>query len=248
MRYDLPRMMRAGVRRRRPRPIRVRRPLDRFERELASILNDVVVFWTRQYEKPDGLADAEPEQVNGVDDEVLLAALTTRIRRWLADLAAWQRDMWVRRIREVTGVDVSSLASVPLTDPAVLTTLAWLDELLADLSRQAQQRVISSMRDATLRQLPKAAARSLVKEAMERVSSRANLIASDMVGKFHGQMNQALQEEAGVTRYKWNHSFLKNPRRHHVERQGNIYEWAKPPRGGHPGYEVNCRCTAEPVI
>lgn len=248
MRYDLPKMRAAGVRRRKPRRFRVRKPAERFERELAAIFLEVVRFWEQAYRDPQAVQDAEPDEVREVGDEVLMAALILRLRRWLGELAEWQRATWVRQILEATGIDLSSLAEAPVASASVLATLGWAEELLRDVSRQAKTRVTAAMTDATLRQLPKAAAKELVTEALDRSRSRARNIAHDMVGKFHGQINEALQEEASVEKYKWNHSFRPNARRHHVERQGNIYEWKKPPPDGHPGHAPNCRCTAEPVF
>lgn len=248
MQYDLPAMALAKNRRRRPRPIKVRGAPLRFERELESILADVVVFWARVYREPSLVTDADVSEVREAEPESLLAALVIRIRDWLRRFAGWMRDMWVERIKAATAIDVGSLASVPVEDAAVVATREWLEDLVDDLSRQTQTRVVSAMADAKLRQLPAPQAREVVNEALGKARNRARSIAGDMTGKMHGKLNEALQLEARVTRYKWNHSFRPNPRRHHVERQGNIYEWAKPPSDGHPGYAYHCRCTAEPVV
>lgn len=248
MQYDLPSMAKAKNRRRRPRPIKVRGAPLRFERELESILNEVVSFWVRAYRAPEMVTDAEAAELREVDDEALLVLLLAKIRDWVRRLAGWMRDMWIQRIKQVADIDVGSLASSPVDAADVAATREWLEELVEDLSRQTKHRVTSAMADATLRQLPAVQAREVVGEAVQKARTRAKSIAGDMTGKMHGKMNEALQLEARVTRYKWNHSFRPNPRRHHVERQGNIYEWAKPPSDGHPGYAYHCRCTAEPVV
>lgn len=77
---------------------------------------------------------------------------------------------------------------------------------------------------------------------------RAALIARDQVGKFYGQVQRARQKELGIQRYRWRTSNDERVRPEHVEREGKVFEWTDPPADGHPGYPINCRCTAEPVI
>lgn len=248
MQYDLEQMVKAKHPRWRRRSIKIRGAALRFERELEAILLEVVTFWSRASKTPELVTDAEAEEVRNVENEDFLALILVKIRSWFNKVAVWMRNLWTSRILAVTGVDVSGLADLPTSGPAVVETLQWLEELVDDLSRQTKHRVTSAIADATLRQLPAVQARSAVTEAVDKAKSRARSIAADMTGKVSGRMNQALQAEAGVTKYKWNHSFRPNPRRAHVERQGNIYEWTKPPSDGHPGYAYHCRCTAEPVI
>lgn len=248
MQYDLEKMVKGKNPRWRHKSIKIRGAALHFERELESILLEVVDFWTRASKTPELVTDAEAEEVRNVENEMFLAAIIVKIRAWFNKLATWMRRLWTTRIAQVTGVDVSGLADIPTSSPMIVQTLGWLEELVDDLSQQTKHRVTSAIADSTLRQLPAVQARSAVAEAVAKAKNRAKSIAGDMTGKLAGRMNESLQAEAGIRRYKWNHSFRPNPRRHHVERQGNIYEWAKPPSDGHPGYAYHCRCTAEPVI
>lgn len=77
---------------------------------------------------------------------------------------------------------------------------------------------------------------------------RAALIARDQVGKFYGQVTRARNRELGIKRYTWRTSLDERVRPEHVEREGKVYEWTDPPADGHPGYPINCRCTAEPIL
>lgn len=47
--------------------------------------------------------------------------------------------------------------------------------------------------------------------------------------------------------YIWRTRDDNNVRSHHANREGMIFQWSKPPKGGHPGSEPNCRCWAEPL-
>ena len=46
--------------------------------------------------------------------------------------------------------------------------------------------------------------------------------------------------------YVWRSAGDDKVRDSHAERNGQLFAWADPPAGGHPGTEPNCRCWAEP--
>jgi SPP1 gp7 family putative phage head morphogenesis protein len=78
--------------------------------------------------------------------------------------------------------------------------------------------------------------------------NRAKLIARDQIGKFYGNVNEVRQTGLGVARYVWRTVQDNRVRDSHVAREGQVYSWDKPPEGGHPGTEVNCRCSADPML
>lgn len=91
---------------------------------------------------------------------------------------------------------------------------------------------------------------------------RATVIARDQTSKLTGALNQERQQANGIKRYIWRTSkdqrVVGNPaglypegtRAHgdHWDREGQVYEWAKPPADGHPGEAILCRCYAEPIL
>lgn len=100
---------------------------------------------------------------------------------------------------------------------------------------------------------------SEIRERFKVSESRAVLIARDQVGKFNGQLTRARQEDLGLGRYRWRTAMdervrgnpdgkYPNSRPSHFAREGKPYSWDKPPKGGHPGEAINCRCWAEPVF
>lgn len=196
----------------------------------------------------DMLLDLVRRSTPGANEDVVADAVR-RAEEWLSYASVWNLKNWETTIARDLGVDLRGLATVMSSDPEVRVAFAWLLELITDLHRQT----LSKLRLAAVaaEALPGGTV-ALTREAVSKVITaqrrRAKLIAHDQAQKILAKINERQQVEAGVTRYKWNHSFLPNPRRHHVERQGNTYSWSRPPRGGHPGTEINCRCTAEPVI
>jgi SPP1 gp7 family putative phage head morphogenesis protein len=74
------------------------------------------------------------------------------------------------------------------------------------------------------------------------------LIARDQTSKLNGNLTRLRQEEIGVTRYKWSTAGDERVRPTHRANEGKIFEWANPPKTGHPSHEINCRCVAIPLL
>lgn len=83
-----------------------------------------------------------------------------------------------------------------------------------------------------------------------RVTSRhARLIARDQTTKAIGGLSQIRQQQAGVKRYRWSTSRDERVRPSHVAMEGQVVQWDSPPLDiGHPGWDIQCRCVAVPVI
>ena len=96
----------------------------------------------------------------------------------------------------------------------------------------------------------------LVKEIQQsyQVGKRhAGLIARDQIAKLNGQIQQAQQQDAGITSYRWNTSGDQRVRKSHRDLDGKIFHWDDPPENSdgrkcHPGQDYNCRCVAIPVF
>lgn len=96
-------------------------------------------------------------------------------------------------------------------------------------------------------------------ELGEVTERRAALIARDQVLKFSGEVTRSRQSDLGISEYIWHNSdderVRGNPgglypkaRHSHWDREGKVFSWADPPPDGHPGYAIQCRCWAEPVL
>lgn len=196
----------------------------------------------------------EPERIRGLVErarESLQAAISLRAIEELARAVArrtaiHQGSQLARQVRAALGVDVLA------TDrrlPAIME--GFVAENVA-LIKAVPQDVATALEKVVTRG---AASGHLWKDIAKDVDAtfgagrhRAALIARDQVGKFYGQVQGARQKELGVTRYIWRGVLDRRERPHHVAREGQIFSWDAPPEGGHPGEEILCRCTAEPVL
>lgn len=107
-----------------------------------------------------------------------------------------------------------------------------------------------------------------IRERTGVIERRAKLIARDQVNKLNAQLTRDRQTAVGVTEYRWRTSRDSRVRGSnggttfgpdsgatgHAVLEGTIQRWDDPPvtnpRGdkNHPGQDVQCRCTAEPVL
>ncbi|AWN08509.1 head morphogenesis [Xanthomonas phage XcP1] len=95
-----------------------------------------------------------------------------------------------------------------------------------------------------------------VKSAGEFSKKRAELIARDQNSKVYSSLNTERMRQNGVDQFKWVHSSAgKVPRQSHLDKDGEIFDiddprlWEGPKNDqGPPGWAINCRCRAVPVI
>lgn len=74
-------------------------------------------------------------------------------------------------------------------------------------------------------------------------------LARDQTTKIIGQLTGFRQREVGIQQYTWSTSRDDAVRPTHEANEGNDYAWNNPPiLTGHPGHDIQCRCTAIPLI
>lgn len=136
-------------------------------------------------------------------------------------------------------------------DPAIQEAARrWAEEnarLVEGLDAFTRQRIFKAVREAgagsTLRDLI-----ALLIEQLGASRRRAALIARDQVGKLAADTARERMERAGVTSYIWRSVDDERTRPEHRKRDGKTFEWALPPKDGHPGEAPLCRCYAEPIL
>lgn len=155
---------------------------------------------------------------------------------------------WVGNVRATTQVDLSALVRD--------------DDLTTMLALNAQQNVglIRSLSDDVVRRIERLSLGSVLEgrgnretaKALTEVEGitrrRATLIARDQASKLNGQMTEFRHRQAGVSQYIWRTTMDGRQRDTHSARNTRVYAWDRPPSGGHPGSEINCRCIAQAII
>lgn len=79
--------------------------------------------------------------------------------------------------------------------------------------------------------------------------NRAKLIARDQTAKFNSELSGLRMLNIGIEEYRWLTAGDERVRPTHRAQNGKIFRNDTPPSGtGHPGHDVNCRCTRQAVI
>lgn len=157
-----------------------------------------------------------------------------------------QRTQLLKQLRGVLGVDAfppeeqlgSMLTSFRKENRNLINNLT--NSQIDDISNIVQREVRAGTRPSAIE--------ALILKRFKVSEKKAALIARDQVNKINGQLNRMRQTNLGIDQYIWRTSRDERVREKHLQREGQIFSWNEPPDGGHPGQEVNCRCTAEPFI
>lgn len=162
------------------------------------------------------------------------------------DVSAFNRDQWRRIIHGALGIDVFT------AEPNLAPIIAAFAKENASRIKSIPEKLLGEVEQLTFRGLrqgtrPEALANDIFAR-FDVTRARARLIARDQIGSLNGELTKVRQEALGVSRYKWRGALDERERPLHVEREGMIFSWDKPPSDGHPGQPINCRCYAEPVL
>lgn len=162
------------------------------------------------------------------------------------EVATFGKTALSKQIKAISGLD-------PLFGDINLSArLALFQRSNVELIRSIDAKYFGDIEGVVSRGLasgtrPEQLARQL-QERYEVSQSKARLIARDQIGKLHGQLVKARNEELGITHYIWRTAQDERVRETHAEREGKTFAWDDPPEGGAPGEDYQCRCFAEPDV
>jgi SPP1 gp7 family putative phage head morphogenesis protein len=135
----------------------------------------------------------------------------------------------------------------------------WLQDQLKLFSKQNAQ-LITKMTQEELERVSGIVERGLasgtrfteiqkeIKESFGISERKARLIARDQTAKLNANLTELRQREIGVEEYVWATALDERVRPSHKLNEGKTFRWDKPPKTGHPGFEINCRCQAIAVM
>jgi SPP1 gp7 family putative phage head morphogenesis protein len=156
-----------------------------------------------------------------------------------------------RFVGESLAIDPRRIVDVMTGQPLAPLLDVWSTANVG-LIRNLDQTQLSTVREIVARgQAEGIGAKALADDIAARAGiaeRRAQLIARDQVGKLNAAVGAQRQTSLGITSYRWQTALDERVRASHRARQGAVFDWAKPPDGGHPGEDINCRCVAQPII
>jgi len=181
-------------------------------------------------------------------------------------VSSFNKKQWVLQVKAGTGIDierpniqefqkkfgmgVNVWQSEPWLVPMRDNWVAANTSLIKNMPQQYLTQVDAVVRAGVSQGVGvKGLAKELAKiEGIDK--RRAELIASDQIGKANASLSQYRQKDLGIEEYEWSSSNDSRVRPTHAQAEGKIFRWDTPPAstGGHPGYPIKCRCTALAVF
>jgi SPP1 gp7 family putative phage head morphogenesis protein len=197
-------------------------------------------------------ADDVGSAIDGIAAEIqrLVLQLTPDLRNWALRVEAVHRGKWVANVLSAASVDLNTVLTATDVNETLDAVLNWNVALVRDVSEEARRRIANAVFAGLQQRKPAAEVAKEISEAIGMARARARRIASDQTVKLGSRLNQARQEQAGITKFKWRHSAKQHPRSWHLGRDGKVYSWDHPgiPADDMPGVPPFCGCTAMGVV
>lgn len=233
------------------------------EDELYQIYRDEVIApWTERckllaeaYTKPtEFIADADgaqlqwliDQQARMIDDRVLYQ--TEKVGRWVSRVGTYHTQKTINAAKSATGLDISPFIRIGDIRGDLENSIRENVNLISNLNADTKKRVEQVMFDAIANRRNQKYVTDQLAAAMGITKRRARIIARDQTHKMNAILTRIRNQQLGIEAYIWDTMRDDRVRRAHRERQGKKFRWDKPPVDGHPGYPINCRCTASAIL
>jgi SPP1 gp7 family putative phage head morphogenesis protein len=285
MRIDLAAMIRRVRNPRRSKiTLRPIEPTASMAADLFQVYKPVILFWQHAaqrigaaYERALPVRDVAPESgakyansmrdaifdldsiLAAIDGELqqLVLAITPRLREFAVRAEAIHRGKWASAIYSATGVQLDTILGPSDVGDTVGAFVSRNVGLVRSVSDEARGRISDIVLRGYQTRTP---LRDVAKEmagAVDLSRKRALRISVDQASKISARLDQARQEQAGISAFEWRSSHKLHARPWHAARDGKIYDWETRqevdgsdviPAGDGPGEPPFCGCRARAVI
>ena len=185
----------------------------------------------------------------------LAATASAKMTKLFYSEAGWHTRQFTATVLRGLGVDVSGLLSQLDTEELMRLYIAQNTDLITNLKDDAIKIIRQEIMAARIqKQQPEQLAETLRHKLNILRTSRAELIATDQLGKLTASLNKHRQQQSGMSKYRWNYrSWIKreDPRKDHQAVNGKHYKWGErtgTKDGGEPGTAVRCKCWAQAIV
>ena len=172
------------------------------------------------------------------------------IRKQVNGLAGYHKKALIQTFQAALGIDMRPVLTEPITREFLKDRIAENVRLIKTIPDKFHQGLIASLQDE-LEFAPFDRQRLSKTLTREYGISGYNVrrIARDQTTKTIGGLTEVRQKQAGIAGYIWRTSGDESVRPSHAAHSGKYFLWSTPPPvTGHPGQDIQCRCTAEPVV
>lgn len=213
---------------------------ERIEPAYGRALAEIIADDTADVQSAVGLTETQVA--------ALAAAAGFTVERFVNEIEIWHRRRFATTFTPV-GVNLGTL----LTRGDVSQTLDAIIRENVSLIRSLSDQMRNGVSGAVFRGLQnRTPARDVARE-IRRIAGvgqrRAELIASDQLAKLTSRLDEQRQRQAGIRKFKWQHSGKTNYRPEHLARDGDIFTWGEGiAESDPPGRAIRCGCRAQAVL
>lgn len=161
---------------------------------------------------------------------------------------ARHRSAFSNAVKAATNFDPSRLLRSPDMRAHIQAAIEQQVSAIRGITDELAKRVTSLIMREAMRGTSQTKLAQLLTEQFKWSYERAKFIARDQLATFNGNLNRVRQIQLGIKQYRWHTKLDERVRKKHEQREGNVYSWIRPPSGGHPGEDYNCRCVARAYI
>lgn len=218
--------------------------LPAYERALSAMSRDAATV-TR---------DATSEVKSALDEAArrtkkVVAQISPELGGWAVDVEEWQREKFQAGVRAAVGSDVFPYLSGADVAPQVDAARSRFSSLVTKMDDQTRGKIEETVWRELLNQTPRNEIGKMLAAELDIDRKRANFIAKDQTLKLSSMLNGLRQQQAGIEKYIWVTAGDERVRESHAEKEGKVFSWNDPPADtGHPGEDINCRCTSQAYI
>lgn len=228
----------------------------RYRKTLLSLVREIGAFNLKFIKSLDGLVkDSKFTDYNSLFDKQFSGRIDSLSKdyaeKYIGQSDAEHKKAFIREINSKIGVNLTSILRDNsnrvgrVVSHRIKENSDLIVSLAGDYKEQAREAIHQTLINGDTSETLRAKL-----EHIEGVSeSRAELIARDQTQKVCSELNGARQQDIGVTRYIWSGIDDGRERDTHIENNGKTFDWNSPPvETGHPGEDIQCRCTADPDL
>lgn len=162
---------------------------------------------------------------------------------------AFNRRKFVSSINQAIGVNLADIIKAEGVQLQIEASVAENVSLIKTIPEKYHARIKLAIRNGINQGDDFFSIRKQIIEVGKSTNKRAKLIARDQVAKLNAAVTETRQQKMGVTHYFWRTSHDERVRKTHKDNANKRFAWNDPPsKTGHPGHDIQCRCTAEPDL
>jgi hypothetical protein len=234
----------------------------------AAAYKPIILAWQRgieaigaRYEAALPVRDAIHDSIFDLDSilaaiegelQRLVLSIRPSLRDWAVRAEGWHRGKWRGAVMTATSIDLGTLLGGGDVSETVESFLSRNVGLIRSVSDETRARVSDIVLRGYQARSPLRQVAKEMSEAVDLSRKRALRISADQNSKMAARLDQARQEQAGITSFKWRHSIKRHPRALHVAHDEKVFRWdalplldGKPDR---PGDAPFCGCRAQALI